>query len=79
MFAADSDDVMPNQSSDWSGNLQPYLKNGSILEGFVYSFGGGSLNDVADPSRTEMGYKLGPGGRAVAYIDGHVRWIPDKP
>jgi prepilin-type processing-associated H-X9-DG protein len=77
MFASDSDDVLPSPTSDWSGNLQPYLKNSSVLDGFVYQFGGGNMSDVSEPARTELGYKQGPGGRAVAYVDGHVKWIPD--
>lgn len=78
MLGADSDDVLPGNGTDWMGMLAPYLRNNSILEGFVYSFGGGNMADIKDPANTEMGYKQGPGGRAVAYMDGHVKWIPDK-
>jgi prepilin-type processing-associated H-X9-DG protein len=72
MYAADYDDVLP---ANLGGELlEPYLKNGSIFDGFVFVFGGGDLKKVADPASTVLGYKDGPGGRAVAYLDGHVVW-----
>jgi hypothetical protein len=72
MYAADYDDVLP---ANLGGELlEPYLKNGSIFDGFVFVFGGGDLKKVADPANTVLGYKDGPGGRAVAYLDGHVVW-----
>jgi prepilin-type processing-associated H-X9-DG protein len=53
------------------------VKNSSILEGFVYTFKGGKLSDVDKPAETVLGYIEGPGGRAVAYLDGHVKWVPN--
>lgn len=77
IYAADYDDNLPSNNGDWMEALFPYTKNRQLFDGFVYTFGGGNLNDIKDPSTTELGYKEGPGGRAVAYADGHVRWIPN--
>jgi prepilin-type processing-associated H-X9-DG protein len=74
IYAADYDNVVPGADSNWSKLLGPYLKNDSLLNGFVITFNGGNLGDVSSPAETVMGYKLGPGGRAVAYLDGHVKW-----
>jgi prepilin-type processing-associated H-X9-DG protein len=72
IFAADHDNTI---SSDFKlSDLGPYLKNNSVLDGFVMVFTGGSLRDVAGPANTVLGYTEGPGGRAVAYVDGHVVW-----
>lgn len=78
MYAADMDDNIPSNGSDWMTALNPYLKNNSPMEGFVYTYGGGNLANVENPATTELGFKHGPGGRAVVYADGHVKWIPDK-
>lgn len=77
IYAADYDDVLPSNNSDWMEALYPYTKNRQLLDGFVYTFGGGSLSDIKNPANTEIGYKEGPGGRAVAYADGHVKWVPN--
>jgi prepilin-type processing-associated H-X9-DG protein len=79
MYAADYDDNMPMKEADILAILFPYLKDGEVLKGFVYTFAGGSLLPLSSPSDTELGYIPGPGGRAVAYADGHVGWVPDKP
>ncbi len=78
MYGADNDDMLPSASGDWANAIGPYLRNNSIMDGFVYTFGGGNMADVKDRASTELGYKIGPGGRAVTYADGHVKWIPDK-
>lgn len=77
IYSADYDDNLPSNSGDWMQALYPYTKNHQLLDGFVYTFGGGNTSDIKDPATTELGYKEGPGGRAVAYADGHVKWIPN--
>ena len=72
MYASDYDDTIP-ENFDLK-DLFPYHKNPKLIEGFVLVFPGGRLSDVKDPANTVLGYIPGPGGRAVAYIDGHVRW-----
>jgi hypothetical protein len=79
LYGADMDDVLPGKDANVQELLGPYLKNNSVMKDFVYVFAGGNLNTVANPAETVLGYIPGPGGKAVAYVDGHVKWIPDKP
>ncbi len=76
IYAADHDDVLPSSSADWQNLIAPYLKNNSIMQDFVYTFGGGLLTAIERPAETELGYIPFAGGRIVAYADGHVRWMP---
>jgi prepilin-type processing-associated H-X9-DG protein len=75
MLAMDNDDVVPSGLSN--DQLMPYLKNQDLLNGFNYTFEGGSLSGISNPTDTEMGYVIGPGGRAIVYADGHAQWKPD--
>lgn len=75
IYSADYDDTYP-AGSDFPGQVQPYVKDVSVLSQFVYTFGGGKMTDIKDPATTELGYIAGDGGRAVAYADGHVVWKP---
>lgn len=73
MYAADEDDILPPPGPDLQQKLGPYLKTDELLDGFVYTFGGGNIGKVANPSQTELGYiSLGGGRRAVVYADGHA-------
>lgn len=78
MYAQDHDLNLPTAGEDIAGLLGPYLKNLAPLEGFVYTFAGGPLSGVQAPAETQMGYLAGPGGRAVVYLDGHVKWRDDR-
>ena len=77
MYAQDYDETYPTPDGI-NGKLAPYLKNESLFQGFTYTFGGGSMSGVERPAETEMGFVTGPGGRAVIFADGHVKWKPDK-
>jgi hypothetical protein len=77
MYAQDYDETFPTPDGI-NGKLSPYLKNDSLLDGLSYTYGGGSLANVEKPAETELGYVTGPGGRAVIYADGHVKWRPDR-
>jgi prepilin-type processing-associated H-X9-DG protein len=82
MYSADHDDTMPSAQDDVRSLLRPYLGNDAPFDGggygpFVYTLEGGSIADVQNPSDKMMGYIPGPGGRAVVFADGHVRWIED--
>ncbi len=77
MFGTDNDDKFPSKDSDWQSALDPYLRNSRLLDGFVYTFAGGSMTGIENPASTELGYKEGPGGRAVIYADGHAKWVPN--
>lgn len=77
MYGADYDDVLPGAGQDIQDILAPYTKNADILKDFVYVFTGGDMSKVEKPAETVLGYIRHRGGRAVAYLDGHVVWIPD--
>ncbi len=79
MYAADMDDVLPGQNDDVRKTIEPYVKNNRLFEGFTYTFGGGAMTSIDKPAETELGFVNGPGGRAVIYADGHVKWRPDNP
>jgi hypothetical protein len=75
MYAADNDDIVPaNLSSD---QIMPYLMNADLLNGFVMTWSGGNIGEIKNPAETELGYVTGPGGSAIIYADGHVKWKDD--
>jgi len=73
MFAQDNDEMLPS-GDGLAGNLAPYVPDPSILDGFDYTYAGGALADVANPSQTILGTMNGANGQAVIYVDGHVTW-----
>lgn len=75
MYSADCDDGFPPAGGAGKEAAYPYLRNRSALDAFTYTFGGGSVS--GNPSETELGYVSGPGGRAVVYADGSIKWLPD--
>lgn len=79
MFAGDMDDTLPGQDVDLRSKLGPYTKNPSLFDNFTYTFGGGAMTSIENPATTSIGYVTGPGGRAMIYADGHVKWQPDAP
>ena len=76
IFASDMDGVLPGQEG-WDSKVLPYSKDADLLKNFNYTFRGGNMAGVESPATTEMGFTVGPGGRAVAYVDGHVVWVPN--
>ena len=77
MYSNDYDDNYVSNAGNWQNQIEPYIKNMEMLDGFNLTFPGGSALSVENPAETVMGFLEGPGGRAVAYADGHVRWIPN--
>jgi hypothetical protein len=75
LLAADFDDVLPSARTDWKKQVSPYSKSAEMVNQFVYTFRGGNLAEIKEPSKEVMGYVPGPGGRAVTYLDGHVKWV----
>jgi prepilin-type processing-associated H-X9-DG protein len=75
MFASDNDDAFPTQEQLDNRGIDGYLGNPSLLNGFVYN-GRTAMGD--SPARTEAGYMLCPGGRAILFQDGHVVFVPDR-
>jgi prepilin-type processing-associated H-X9-DG protein len=76
MYSQDYDETLPT-GDDINTKLAPYLKNTDPLDGFSYTYPGGKLGDIANPSETVLGIVSGPGGHAIVYADGHVRWKDD--
>ena len=77
LYLGDNDDVFPPKDQMYDLVL-PYTKDQSMTRNFVYTYGGPlDISKIENPSGTEIGYVNGPGGRAVAYADGHVKWIPN--
>ena len=76
VYAADNDGVLPG-AEGWENKVSPYFKNTDFLRDFNYTFKGGNISSIDNPATTELGFTMGPGGRAVAYADGHVKWVPN--
>lgn len=76
IFGADNDDLLP-KPEDWENQVKPYLRDASLLKNFNYTFKGGDTTSIQNPNQVEMGFILGVGGRAVVYVDGSARWIPN--
>lgn len=74
IYMADCDDVFPPKEG-FADLIMPYVKNRAMVDGFTYTFGKRSATEIAEPDKTEIGYVQGRRGRAVAYADGHVKWI----
>ena len=78
IFAADNDDKLPGPEQ-MPDCLKQYLQNEALMQGFQYTFGGGSLESIKNPAETAIGYIPGPGGFAWLYGDGHVVWKTEPP
>ena len=76
IYGSDNDNVLPG-AEGWENKLNPYVKNRDLMYDFNYTFRGGDINLINDPAGTELGFAIGPGGRAVVYLDGHAKWIPN--
>lgn len=79
MYSADHDDALPGPGELGYGTLDPYMKNASVYSGFTYTFPGGSLRDLKNPSGTMLGYKPVAGGFAVVFADGSARLLNELP
>ena len=76
LYASDMDDVLPG-AEGWDTKVLPYTLDSDMLKNFNYTYRGGNMSNITDPANTELGFTMGPGGRAVAYADGHVKWVPN--
>jgi hypothetical protein len=77
MCASDYDDVFPSSKDKIDQILGPYVRDGSMLVGFVYTYPGGPASAILNPSATQIGYVDCGDGRAVVYADGHAKFIPN--
>lgn len=74
-FAIYNNNSMPSQET-WIESILPYTNDRGLLNKFTYNFRGGDVSKL-DGSKVELGFIMGFGGRAVAYVDGSVKWIPN--
>ncbi|HEY3268273.1 MAG TPA: hypothetical protein VGM37_15240 [Armatimonadota bacterium] len=77
MYSDDYDNQYPLPGDDMKVRVGPYIRDPDIWDavgGFHYAFAGGSLKG-ADPAVTEIGYYDVPGGRVIAYGDGHAAFV----
>ena len=75
IYASDYDDLMPISGASARESVFPYIKSARILDSVVWTnVMGQNMGKIQDPSKYELGYVPGPGGRAIIYADGHVGW-----
>ncbi|WP_395141523.1 hypothetical protein [Armatimonas sp.] len=77
MYAQDYDENLPHDPSGIKDAILPYVGNNEAFSDFVYSYRGSTeLSKQGKLGETVLGYIPSPGGRAVIYGDGHVKWEP---
>jgi hypothetical protein len=77
MYSADNDDRFPGSES-WQFELQAYLKNKDLMNGFDFKLGGKTLSGIEDPSKTVLGTIQGQFGTATVYADGSAKWTVNR-
>jgi len=73
IYAADHD-AFPE--GDWRAKLEPYMRNGSALNGFTYAGNPGHPTSLERITEVPLGWVETPYGRAIVYADSSVRWKP---
>lgn len=70
-------DHLPISGAQIADSVSPYISDLDILKNVVWTnVFGQKLTDIKDPTTYELGYVSGPGGRAIIFADGSVRWRP---
>lgn len=78
IYAADHDGTLPISSASARDSIYPYARNSQIRDNVVWTnIYGQRTKEFNDPSKIELGYVPGPGGRAIIFADSHVEWRPD--
>jgi hypothetical protein len=72
-YAQENEDFLPG-GDNLPADLSPYADDPSIFTGLKYTIATPTLGEIAEPSKTELGFIEGAGGRAVIFADGHVVW-----
>jgi hypothetical protein len=81
MYSQDYDENFPPPGEGVRDMVMPYLKNADMFNNpdtgqlgldLVYKQVG--LGSYDTPATMVLGYLNGPDGRAVIYVDGHVKW-----
>jgi hypothetical protein len=71
LYAQEHGEAFPREE-ELASALAPYLKESGWLDNFHFSQSGSKLAAIEKPSETEAGWIMGPAGRVVLYVDGHV-------
>jgi hypothetical protein len=69
-------DFLPKTQKELEESMPRYARMG-VFEGFTYTYSGGKLPPAPRRAQTQLGYVVGPGGRANLYADGHAEWKAD--
>ncbi len=69
-------DTLPKTQKDLETAMSRLARMGAF-EGFTYTLSGGKLPPRRERAQTQLGYVVGPGGRAILYADGHAVWKSD--
>lgn len=84
MYVQDYDERFPPPDLSVKDVLLPYVKNTRVFtnpatnqDAYTFQFEAPTLKGIAKPAESVLGYVTGPGGRAVIYVDGHVKWEPE--
>jgi hypothetical protein len=85
MYTQDYDELFPpNFGNEMVAEIiSIYLRDKEVFSidgtfAFRYLLDGQSLADIELPVNTEIGYLETPEGRVVIYVDGHVKWKPNR-
>ena len=78
MYVQDYDEMFPTKDANVKEVVFPYVKSNEVFEKFVYYYPGESIAKLDKPAETILGAIPGPGGEAVLYADGHVKWRDKK-
>ena len=85
MYVQDYDELFPpNFGNEMVAEIiSVYLRDKEVFSvdgtfAFRYLLDGQSLADIELPANTEIGYLETPEGRVAIYVDGHVKWKPNR-
>jgi prepilin-type processing-associated H-X9-DG protein len=73
-YARTHQSTYPSTSEGLAG-IVPFAGERGLPVGLVYTYGGGSVGSIENPSATEFAYLPGKNGRAVLFADGHAAWV----
>lgn len=68
---------LPKTQKELERRLRRTVRKGGAFQGFTYTYRRAKLPPARLRARTQLGFVVGPGGRAILYADGDTRWQPD--
>jgi hypothetical protein len=75
ILGSENENLLPPPST-FRDEVSGYLEDSRILERFVYTFPGGRVSELREPSKMELGFIPLKDGRVVLYADNSVKWVP---